>query len=88
MRLETIKKLCCPFDRSDLELTIITKDITENIMEGFLLCRECSRIYPVIKGIPVMSPDEYREFKLEQPVLEHWKKYLNGREVDNFRLLE
>lgn len=88
MRIETIKKLCCPFDKSDLEVTTITKDITGNITEGFLLCKECSRIYPVIKGVPIMSPDEYREFKLEQPFLEHWKKHLNGREVDNFRLLE
>ena len=88
MRNETIKKLCCPFDKAGLDLTTIIKDINENIEEGFLVCNECRRIYPIVRGIPVMSPDEYREFRLEQPVLERWRNYLNGRAVDNFRLVE
>ena len=27
MRIETINKLCCPFDKEELALKIITKDI-------------------------------------------------------------
>jgi len=88
MRTETIKKLCCPFDKADLNLTIIAQDIDGNIKEGFLLCNECRRVYPITKGIPIMSPDEYREFRLEQPLLDRWQKYFNGRSVDNFRLVE
>lgn len=87
MKKETIEKLCCPFDKADLELTTISTDIGENIIEGFLLCRRCERVYPFVKGIPIMSPDEYREFQLEQPLLERWKKHLNGRKFDNFRLV-
>ncbi|MBB4806379.1 uncharacterized protein YbaR (Trm112 family) [Chryseobacterium defluvii] len=87
MRIKTIEKLCCPFDRSDLELTIISKDVTENITEGLLICTCCNRVYPIMRGIPVMSPDEYREFKLEKPILERWQKYLNGKKVENFRLI-
>jgi hypothetical protein len=45
------------------------------------------RIYPVVKGIPIMSPDEYREFKLEQPLLKRWEAHLNGKKVENFRML-
>jgi len=88
MRAETIKKLCCPFDKADLDLTIIARDIDGNIKEGFLLCNECRHVYPIAKGIPIMSPDEYREFRLEQPLLDRWQKYFNGRSVDNFRLVE
>lgn len=87
MRLETIKKLCCPIDKQDLELTIITRDTEDKILQGFLNCKECKRIYPIVHGIPIMSPDEYREFKLELPLLEKWKQHLSGRKVENFRLV-
>jgi uncharacterized protein len=88
MRIETIQKLCCPFDKGDLELTTITKETTGNITEGWLSCDDCKRIYPIVKGIPIMSPDKYREFKLEQPLYEKWQSHLKGKAVENFRLLE
>ena len=88
MRIDTIKKLCCPFDKAELILTTITKDLNENIIEGLLTCDECKRIYPIVKGIPIMSPDEYREFRLEQPLLERWQEHLNGKSVDHFRLVD
>lgn len=84
----TIKKLCCSFDKSDLELTIIKQTIEGNVEEGYFTCSECNRIYPIVKGIPIMSPDEYREFKLEQPLLDKWEQHLKGRTVENFRLME
>lgn len=87
MRIKTIEKLYCPFDKSDLDLTIISQDETENITEGLLICDHCKRVYPIISGIPIMSPDKYREFKLEQPVLERWEKYLDGKKFENFRLI-
>jgi uncharacterized protein YbaR (Trm112 family) len=85
MNIETIKKLCCPFDKAELELTTITKNLEGNIIEGYLFCNECKRIYPIISGIPIMSPDEFREFKLEQPLLERWT---NGDVSDTFRLIQ
>lgn len=88
MKLETIAKLCCPFDKEDLELKTILTDDQENILEGWLTCGSCKRIYPIIKGIPIMNPDEYREAHLEQPVLERWQKELDGKEIMDFRLLE
>ena len=88
MRLQTIEKLCCPFDKNDVQLTTITKDIGENILEGFLTCEKCKRIYPIVKGVPIMNPDEFRELDLEKPLLEHWKKHLKGKSVENFRLIE
>ncbi len=88
MKLKTIDKLCCPFDKADVELTTITKDVDENIIEGFLTCKKCKRIYPIVKGIPIMNPDEYRELELEKPLLEQWQKHLKGKSVENFRLKE
>lgn len=87
MRLATIEKLCCPFDKAELELTTIAQEQGENITEGFLTCDACKRIYPIVKGVPIMSPDEYREFRLELPLLAKWKHHLKGRVYDNFRLL-
>lgn len=86
MRIETIKKLCCPFDKSDLTLRIITEDEEDNILEGILSCAACYRVYPIVSGIPIMSPDEYRDFKLEQPMLEKWEKFLNGKQEEEFKV--
>lgn len=86
MKIETINKLCCPFDKSDLVLKTIVKDLEDRVIEGYLTCSHCSRLYPIIKGIPIMSPDEYREFSLEQPVVEKWKHELEGKTFNQFRL--
>lgn len=85
MKIETIQKLCCPFDKAELELTTITQDIKRDILEGYLFCNDCKRIYPIVSGIPIMSPDEYREFKLEKPLLDRLTK---GNVAANFRLLK
>jgi uncharacterized protein YbaR (Trm112 family) len=88
MKIETINKLCCPFDKGDLNLTEITKDVNDNILEGFFVCSSCKRLYPIVKGIPILSPDEFREFKLERPLVEKWQKHLKGKKFENFRLTE
>lgn len=87
MNIETIKKLCCPFDRADLALTPIRTTLAGAIDEGYLHCGQCNRIYPIVRGIPIMSPDEYREFGLEKPLLERWKAHLNGKTIEQFRLV-
>jgi uncharacterized protein YbaR (Trm112 family) len=73
MRLTTIEKLCCPFDKQDLDLKILVKDINQNIIEGILSCTHCQRKYPIVYGVPIMSPDEYRQIQLEQPIMDQWK---------------
>lgn len=85
MKIETIKKLCCGFDKADLKLTAVTKDLQGDILEEILCCEECKRVYPIVSGIPIMSPDEYREFQLEQPLLQRWT---DNRVSENFRLKE
>ncbi|MCM4167552.1 hypothetical protein KCTC52924_00948 [Arenibacter antarcticus] len=87
MRIETIEKLCCPFDKADLTLRIITKDEQDNILEGILSCADCNRVYPIVTGIPIMSPDEYRNFEREQPMLEKWEKLLEGQEME-FKIVD
>lgn len=81
MRLTTIlNKLCCPFDKEDLELTSSHQD-NDKITEGYLTCTFCERVYPIIKGIPIMNPDEYREFELEKPLFDKWKISVNTKFV-------
>lgn len=69
MRVETIQKLCCPFDKGELDLKITVKDIDGKVQEGLLTCHYCMRYYPIVSGIPIMVPDEFRERKLEEPFL-------------------
>ncbi len=35
-----------------------------------------------------MNPDEYRELKLEVPLIDKWSKHINGRKIENFRLAD
>lgn len=72
MQKKLLEKLCCPFDKSDLQLTIIREEEGGEIIEGLLTCPECNRYYPIVYGIPIMSPDEYRQKQLENPILERW----------------
>ena len=72
MQRKLLDKLCCPFDKSDLELTVFHEDEHGEIYEGLLNCPTCNRYYPIIFGIPIMSPDEYRERQFELPVLQRW----------------
>jgi len=84
MRRTFADKLCCPMDKEELELHIFHIEEFENeedeILEGVFICPECQRYYPVIYGIPIMTPDEYREKSLEAPLLEKWGIPLNEKE--------
>lgn len=68
MNYNTIKeKLCCPFDKSDVDLQVITvNDETKEVIEGILTCEECRRVYPIISGIPIIivSPIVWTTIKL------------------------
>ncbi len=66
-------KLCCPIDKSDLQLEVFVQDEAKNILEGLMTCTSCKRYFPIAYGVPIMTPDEYRERQLERPLLEKWK---------------
>lgn len=86
MKTALLDKLCCPQDKSDLELNIF-KQNGDEIIEGLFTCNECKRYYPIIYGIPIMTPDEYREKALEEPLLKKWGLELNEKET-YFTLIE
>ena len=52
--------VCCPLDKSELELEAIRRDGGE-ILEGRLVCTECSEEYPIEDGIPNLLPPDMRE---------------------------
>lgn len=87
MKQSLIKKLCCPFDKKELELKIFVKDTEENILEGMLTCSHCNHYFPIAYGIPIMTPDEYRETRLETPLLQKWENDIEGNYAEGFRLL-
>lgn len=89
MNYKTIAKLCCPFDKADLNLTSITTNAEgDDVLEGFFTCTTCKRIYPIVKGVPIMTPDDYRERSLEQPLYDKWQKQLENKRIEDFRLLK
>jgi len=74
MKASLTEKLCCPIDKGDLDIRIFTQREGEEIeiLEALMTCTTCGRYYPVIYGIPVMTPDAYRERVLEEPLLRRW----------------
>jgi len=83
-----LNKLACPMDKQDLELRVFLKNTDGHIIEGILHCHTCNRYYPIIQGLPILSPDEYREFALESPVMQRWQQELPGTITKDFQLTD
>ena len=72
MKTTLLQKLCCPQDKMELSLKTFAKNEQGDIIEGLLTCSTCNRFFPIIYGIPIMAPDEYREKSLEEPIMKRW----------------
>ena len=81
MRRSLLEKLACPYDNHELTLQEFKKDKHDNITEGLFSCSRCHRFYPIVYGIPIFTPDEYREAALEKPLLERWGLTLQNPET-------
>jgi len=86
MTHEKLNKMCCPFDKNELQLEIYREEMTQ-VFEGLFSCSFCRRYFPIISGIPIMVPDEYREHSFEQSFLDRWAHQLPPLQHD-FRLEE
>ena len=73
--------LACPIDKH-YPLTLLEFDVKgEVIVDGVLLCTECSRYYPIMDEIPVMLPDNLRNRKEDLGFLEKWSSKLPNEVV-------
>ncbi|MEQ9437915.1 MAG: Trm112 family protein [Cyclobacteriaceae bacterium] len=88
MRKSLLDKLCCPVDKSDLQHQVFQEDEQGDIVEGLLTCPQCHRYYPIIYGLPIMTPDEYRQKELETPILDKWGLTLDQAQPDAFLLAD
>jgi len=88
MTKNLLEKLCCPIDKHDLEINIFNEDENGEIQEGLLTCAECNRYFPIIYGIPILIPDEYRDESLEKPLLKKWGFTLTEGAESELPLLE
>lgn len=60
MKESLMEIVCCPIDKSELELDIEERD-GEEIISGTLTCTECGEVYPIEDGIPNLLPPDMRE---------------------------
>lgn len=88
MKASLTKKLCCPLDKHDLDINIFTETENGDILEALMTCSHCNRYFPVIYGIPILIPDEYRDKALEGPLLKKWGYSLKGDNSEQFLLEE
>ncbi|MFD3000756.1 Trm112 family protein [Pontibacter toksunensis] len=88
MNASLLKKLCCPIDKYDLVSKVFVKDEAGEVIEGLLTCPACRRYYPIVYGIPIMTPDEYREQALEAPILQKWGLSIEKADAEVFLLKE
>ncbi len=85
MKRSLLDRLCCPFDKNDLKIQVFNETEDQVIIEGVLTCSCCERYFPIIYGIPIMTPDQYREKSLEISSMKRWGLELDTRE-EVFRL--
>lgn len=76
MTRSLFEKLCCPVDKNDLDIQVITEGEEGEILEALMSCPRCERYFPVIYGIPILIPDEYRDESMEKPLLKRWNAQL------------
>lgn len=88
MTEQLLEKLCCPIDKHDLDTNIFNETEEGEILEGLLTCPQCNRYFPVIYGIPILIPDEYRDESLEKPLLKKWGFELTKAEDSELPLLK
>ncbi|WP_161888590.1 Trm112 family protein [Pontibacter russatus] len=86
MNPSLLNKLCCPLDKQELESKVFVQHENGDIIEGLLTCPACRRYYPIIYGIPILTPDEYREKALEEPILKKWGLALTESGAGSFLL--
>lgn len=82
-----LEKLCCPIDKHGLEINIFTEDEQGEVLEALMTCPQCRRYFPVVYGIPILIPDEYRDDGLEKPMLKKWGFELREHDGDERPLL-
>lgn len=49
-------------------------DPSDIVIEGILLCKTCTRYYPIMQEIPIILPDELRDKKKDIEFLTKWSK--------------
>ncbi len=77
MRRKLLDILACPIDKHyPLKLLEFSTKEPDVVVEGALLCGECSRFYPIIDEIPVMLPDDLRNKKEDLEFLAKWRDRL------------
>jgi uncharacterized protein len=52
--------ICCPLDKSELDLRVDVQDGDE-VVAGRLVCKECGETYPIEDGIPNLLPPDMRD---------------------------
>ena len=60
MKESLMDVICCPLDKSTLELAVDEREDTD-ILAGTLTCTECGEAYPIEDGIPNLLPPDLRE---------------------------
>ena len=55
MKKEIVKIICCPTCKGNLELKI-NKELNDEIIEGFFICKKCNCEYEIEEGIPNLLP--------------------------------
>ena len=69
MNKSLIEILACPVDKHH-PLELYGDEKRGRIKSGALYCSSCGRFYLIIKGIPVMLPDDLRNKNEELDLLE------------------
>ena len=59
MRKDLVEILACPVCKEPLDLTI-EEESGDEVVKGYLTCKQCSERYPIEDRIPNLLPPELR----------------------------
>jgi uncharacterized protein YbaR (Trm112 family) len=83
------RRWCYLYDRpaSTVPLkTCVSTCMRRDIDEGVIVCVVCGRWYPIVKGIPVLMDDKYRDRERDEEIAERLKPLLPSWVKQNARL--
>lgn len=79
MKKSLLKLICCPACHSELEITSGQERFGE-IWQGQLQCRECHKIYPLERGMPLLYVEDEKWLPKAREA-EGWVTYLKGLDL-------
>lgn len=92
LSLKTLKKNNLNNENNEVNNSYIIDEGLKNrqnknseVKEGLLICKECTRFYPIVDEIPIILPDDLRDKKKDLIFLSKWESLIPNEILVNLK---